>query len=366
MRRLRGVPDYHRASRAERPRPSHHPVEITPLLRLLKLMIVLPLVALLIAAAFGVGWVDEPLRLAPGVSEQTPLEVEVASGQSARGIAERLSSSGVQTPWVLLYGWFRLSGQSRDIKAGSYEFAPGTTPRSLLSKLVRGEQAFRSITLLEGWNHRQVFELVRASAVLTQDTEGMSSADIMALIGYPGRHPEGRFFPDTYRVTKRATASSVLRQAAQAMDKRLADAWAQRDSAVPLRSPDEALILASIIEKETGLESDRKRIGGVFSNRLRIGMRLQTDPTVIYGLGERFDGNLRRDDLQTDTPYNTYTRAGLPPTPIAMPGAASLRAAVQPGETNAIYFVARGDGSSQFSATLEEHNAAVRRYILRR
>lgn len=336
------------------------------MLRLFKLMFVLPLVALLIAGAFGVWWVDEPLPLAPGVTEQTPLEVEVVSGQSARGIAEKLSSAGVQTPWVLLYGWFRVSGQSRDIKAGSYEFAPGTTPRSLLSKLVRGEQAFRSITLLEGWNHRQVFELVRASPDLTQDIEGMSTADVMALIGYPGRHPEGRFFPDTYRVAKRATASSVLRQAAQAMDKRVADVWTQRDSSVPLRTPEEALILASIIEKETGLESDRKRIGGVFANRLRIGMRLQTDPSVIYGLGERFDGNLRRDDLQTDTPYNTYTRAGLPPTPIAMPGAASLRAAVQPGDTNAIYFVARGDGSSQFSATLEEHNAAVRRYILRR
>lgn len=336
------------------------------MLRLIKLMFVLPLLALLITGAFGVWWVDEPLQFASGVTEQQPLDVEIAPGESARGISEKLSSSGVQTPWVLLYGWFRVSGQSRDIKAGSYEFAPGTTPRSLLSKLVRGEQAFRSITLLEGWNHRQVFELVRASPDLTQDLEGLSSADIMALIGYAGRHPEGRFFPDTYRVAKRAKASSVLRQAAQAMDKRLAEVWAQRDSTVPLRTPEDALILASIIEKETGLESDRRRIGGVFSNRLRIGMRLQTDPSVIYGLGERFDGNLRRDDLQKDTPYNTYTRAGLPPTPIAIPGAASLRAAVQPAETNSVYFVARGDGSSQFSATLEEHNAAVRRYILNR
>ncbi len=360
------VPDYHRAFRAGRSHPTLHPAELTPLLRLIKLLFVLPLVALLVAGAYGVWWVDQPLRLGAGVTEQQPLEVEVTSGQSARGIAEKLSASGVQTPWVLLYGWFRASGQSRDIKAGSYEFAPGTTPRSLLSKMVRGEQAFRSITLLEGWNYRQVFELVRSSPDLTQDLEGLSTADVMALIGHPGRHPEGRFFPDTYRVVKRAKASSVLRQAAQAMDKRVADVWAQRDSTVPLRTPEEALVLASIIEKETGLESDRRRIGGVFTNRLRIGMRLQTDPTVIYGLGERFDGNLRRVDLQTDTPYNTYTRAGLPPTPIAMPGAASLRAAVQPAETNAIYFVARGDGSSQFSATLEEHNAAVRRYILRR
>jgi UPF0755 protein len=336
------------------------------LLRLLKFLFVTPLVALLIVGAYGVWWVDQPLRLPSGVSEQKPLDVEIAPGQSARGVAENLSAAGVQTPWVLLYGWFRISGGSRDIKAGSYEFAPGTTPRTLLSKLVRGEQAVRNITMLEGWNHRQVFDMLRTSPDLTQDLEGLSTADVMALIGYPGRHPEGRFFPDTYRVAKRATASSVLRQAAQAMDKRLAEAWAQRDAGTPLRTPDDALILASIIEKETGLESDRRRIGGVFTNRLRIGMRLQTDPSVIYGLGEAFDGNLRRGDLQSDTPYNTYTRAGLPPTPIAMPGAASLRAAVQPADTNAIYFVARGDGSSQFSATLEEHNAAVRRYILGR
>ena len=276
------------------------------------------------------------------------------------------ASSGVNTPSLLLYAWFRLSGQARDIKAGTYEISAGTTPRTLLSKLVRGEQALRSITLLEGWNIRQVLQAVRSSPDLTQDMEGLSQNDIMALIGYPGRHPEGRFFPDTYRVVTRAPASSVLKQAAQAMEQRLAKAWEQRDPASPLRSADEALVLASIIEKETGLESDRRRIGGVFSNRLRIGMRLQTDPAVIYGLGERFDGNLRRVDLQTDTPYNTYTRAGLPPTPIAIPGTASLMAAVQPMNTNSIYFVSRGDGSSQFSATLEEHNAAVQRYILRR
>jgi UPF0755 protein len=181
-----------------------------------------------------------------------------------------------------------------------------------------------------------------------------------------GVHPEGRFFPDTYRVVKNASASSVLRQAARAMEQRLAQAWEQRDPSVPLQSPQEALILASIVEKETGRDSDRERVAGVFANRLRIGMRLQTDPTVIYGLGDKFDGNLRRIDLTTDTPYNTYTRAGLPPTPISLPGMASLMAAVQPARTNAMYFVARGDGTSQFSATLSEHNAAVRRFQLGR
>lgn len=335
-------------------------------MRLLKLLVVMSLLLAMLAAAGGLWWLQQPLPLATGASDKEPLLVTINPGSSAQTVADTLSSSGVNTPSLLLYAWFRLSGQARDIKAGTYELSDGTTPRTLLSKLVRGEQALRSITLLEGWNIRQVLQAVRASPDLTQDMEGLSQNDIMALIGYPGRHPEGRFFPDTYRVVTRAPASSVLKQAAQAMELRLAKAWEQRDPASPLRSADEALVLASIIEKETGLESDRRRIGGVFSNRLRIGMRLQTDPAVIYGLGERFDGNLRRVDLQTDTPYNTYTRAGLPPTPIAIPGTASLMAAVQPMNTNSIYFVSRGDGSSQFSATLEEHNAAVQRYILRR
>ncbi|MGQ2924052.1 MAG: endolytic transglycosylase MltG [Hydrogenophaga sp.] len=335
-------------------------------MRLLKLLVVVPLLLAMLAAAGGLWWLQQPLPLAAGASDKEPLLVTIDPGSSAQTVADTLSASGVNTPAVFLYAWFRLSGQARDIKAGTYEFAPGITPRTLLSKLARGEQALRSITLVEGWNIRQVLQAVRASPDLTQDINGMSPSDIMALIGYPGRHPEGRFFPDTYRVVTRAPASSVLKQAAQAMEQRLAKAWEQRDPASPLRSADEALVLASIIEKETGLESDRRRIAGVFSNRLRIGMRLQTDPAVIYGLGERFDGNLRRVDLQNDTAYNTYTRAGLPPTPIAIPGVASLMAAVQPMNTNAIYFVSRGDGSSQFSATLEEHNAAVQRYILRR
>ena len=335
-------------------------------MRLLKLLVVVPLLLAMLAAAGGLWWLQQPLPLATGASDKEPLLVTINPGSSAQTVADTFSSSGVNTPSLLLYAWFRLSGQARDIKAGTYEISAGTTPRTLLSKLVRGEQALRSITLLEGWNIRQVLQAVRSSPDLTQDMEGLSQNDIMALIGYPGRHPEGRFFPDTYRVVTRAPASSVLKQAAQAMEQRLAKAWEQRDPASPLRSADEALVLASIIEKETGLESDRRRIGGVFSNRLRIGMRLQTDPAVIYGLGERFDGNLRKADLLADTPYNSYTRAGLPPTPIAMPGWASLLAAVQPAQTPALYFVARGDGISHFSATLAEHNAAVRQFQLKR
>jgi len=334
-----------------------------PVIRLFKRVLIVSLLLALMTAGVAAWWLQRALVPA-GASG--PIELTVAPGAAPRRVAEALVEAGAQTPAVVLFAWFRLSGRARDIRAGSYEFEPGTTPRSLLGKLVRGEQALRNLVLIEGWNFRQVLQAVRSSPDLRQDLDGLSPAQIMARIGYPGRHPEGRFFPDTYSMVKNAPASAVLRQAALAMDQRLAQAWAQRSSSTPLRSPEEALILASIVEKETGLESDRAQIAGVFSNRLRIGMRLQTDPSVIYGLGERFDGNLRRIDLLTDTPYNSYTRAGLPPTPISMPGWNSLLAAVQPERTKALYFVSRGDGSSQFSATLPEHNAAVRRFILQR
>jgi UPF0755 protein len=328
------------------------------------LLLTLLLAGMLVGGAWW--WLGQPLVLPATTTAEQPLAVEIPPGASARGVASALTGAGVQAPPLLLQAWFRLSGQSRAIKAGIYEIQPGATPRSLLRQLVRGEQALRSLTLLEGWNFRELMAAVRASPDLTQDLEGLDGAGIMAKIGYPGRHPEGRFFPDTYRMVRQAPASSVLKQAAQAMEQRLAQAWEQRDPATLLRSPDEALILASIIEKETGAEADRAMVGGVFNNRLRIGMRLQTDPTVIYGLGERFDGNLRKIDLQTDTPYNSYTRAGLPPTPISMPGWASLLAAVKPADTRALYFVARGDGSSQFSTNLDEHNAAVRKFQLQK
>ncbi len=334
-------------------------------MRIFRLLIVYPL--LLAGVAFMVGhwWVHHPLALSSGADEGR-VEFEVPAGSSARQVATRVSAAGLDVSPDLLWAWFRLSGEARDIKAGYYEVEAGVTPRTLLGKLVRGEQALKSVQILEGLTARQAIDALRASPELTQDLEGLTLEQVMERIGLPGVHPEGRFFPDTYRVVKRAPASSVLREAARAMQQRLDQAWAQRDPAVPLQSPEEALILASIVEKETGRDSDRGRVAGVFTNRLRIGMRLQTDPTVIYGLGDSFDGNLRRVDLTTDTPYNTYTRAGLPPTPISLPGMASLMAAVQPARTDAMYFVARGDGSSQFSATLQEHNAAVRRFQLRR
>jgi UPF0755 protein len=335
-------------------------------IRLLKSLLLTLLVGGAAVAGFGAWWLNQPIEWPETVTAEAPQEVSVKPGSSARAVAQAVTQAGANTSSTLLYAWFRLSGQARSIKAGLYEFGPATTPRDLLDKMVRGDQALRSFTLVEGWNIRDVLQAIRSSPDLAQDIEGVSPADLMARIGLPGQHPEGRFFPDTYRMVKHTPASTVLRQAAQAMDERLAQAWAQRAENTPLRTPEDALILASIVEKETGLDSDRGQIGGVFNNRLRIGMRLQTDPTIIYGLGERFDGNLRRIHLTTDAPYNTYTRAGLPPTPICMPGWNSLLAAVRPESTKALYFVARGDGSSQFSATLQEHNAAVQRYQLRR
>ena len=311
----------------------------------------------LLAAGAGAWWLNAPMPMGDAA-----LELEVEPGTTPRSVARSVQAAGVKVDARLLYAWFRLSGQDRQIRAGNYELLPGTTPRSLLQKLVRGEESLRALTLVEGWNFRQVRAALAADDSLKHDSAALSDADLMAQLERPGVHPEGRFFPDTYTYAKGSSDLAVLRRALHAMDRRLEAAWGQRASDTPLKSADEALVLASIVEKETGRASDRAQIAGVFANRLRIGMLLQTDPTVIYGLGEKFDGNLRRRDLQTDTPWNTYTRAGLPPTPIAMPGKASLLAAVQPERTKALYFVAKGDGTSQFSESLQDHNRAVNRY----
>ena len=314
------------------------------------------LLAILCGGA-GWWWVHRPLPVGPAV-----LDLTIPPGTSARGVAEAVTRAGVRVPADLLFVWFRLSGEARQIKAGSYEIAPGTTPIGLLDKLVRGEQALRAVTFVEGWNFRQLREALAKAERLNADSKPMAADQIMQAIGRPGVAPEGRFFPDTYTYAKGSSDLDVLKRAMLAMDRKLDAAWAQRQPGAAVKTADEALTLASIIEKETGHGADRPLISGVFNNRLRIGMPLQTDPTVIYGLGAAFDGNLRRRDLQADTPYNTYTRSGLPPTPISMPGAASLLAAVQPAPTTALYFVARGDGSSQFSPTLQEHNRAVNQY----
>jgi UPF0755 protein len=308
-------------------------------------------------AGAGYLWLHQPLSLV------TPtVDLSIEPGSSGREIAAAVVESGVAINPDLLYAWFRLSGLSRQIRAGSYELNRETTPRSLLDKLVRGEEALRSVTLVEGWTFRQVREALGKADQLKPDSKSLSADDIMQRLGKPGVPAEGRFFPDTYTYSKGSSDMALLLRAMHAMDKRLQAAWSQRDPKSPVKTPEDALILASIIEKETGAPADRTKIASVFSNRLAIGMRLQTDPTVIYGVGASFDGNLRKKDLQTDTPWNTYTRNGLPPTAIAMPGKAALLASVQPAPTRYLYFVARGDGSSHFSTTLDEHNRAVNRY----
>nr|WP_232229824.1 endolytic transglycosylase MltG [Polaromonas glacialis] len=319
-------------------------------------------IAALLLFGAALWWLHEPmlLRLQPG-SQVVDLEIE--HGTTANGVADAVVASGADVPVLLLQAWFRFSGQARLIKAGSYEIVPGTSPRRLLSMLVRGEETLKNVTLVEGWTFSQVLQALQKAEQLTPDTLALSPEIIMEKLGKPGVHPEGRFFPDTYTYAKGASDLAVLKRAARAMDRRLEAAWSLRSLETPLKSPDEALILASIVEKETGKPTDRGQIGGVFINRLRIGMPLQTDPTVIYGMGARFDGNLRKRDLQQDTPYNTYTRTGLPPTPIAMPGKAALLAAVQPAPTKALYFVSRGDGTSEFSENLDGHNRAVNKYI---
>ena len=323
---------------------------------LLTVFLLAALLALGTGAA-GLWWVYQPMRLS-----SPTVDLSIEPGTLPRGVAQAVAEAGVDVNPDLLYWWFRVSGQDRLIKAGSYELEAGLTPHRLLAKLARGEEALRAVTLVEGWTFRQVREALSKEEQLKPDTRALANDLVMNMLGRPGQHPEGRFFPDTYTYAKGSSDVAVLKRALRAMDKRLAAAWALRAPQAVAKTPDEALILASIVEKETGKGADRPLISAVFNNRLRVGMPLQTDPTVIYGMGEAFKGNLRKVDLQTDTPWNTYTRPGLPPTPIAMPGKASLLAAVQPAPGKALYFVARGDGSSQFSETLDEHNRAVNKY----
>ena len=310
-----------------------------------------------LVAAAAAYWVLRPLPL---TAERIDIAIEPQT--SVRGIANATVASGVDVSEFLLHVFFRASGRSRGLRAGSYELVRGDSALDLLRKLTRGEENLRAVSLIDGWTLRQFRQALDKADGLRHDTTGLSDAAIMQRLGLSDVAAEGRFFPDTYTYGKGSSDWRVLERAARAMQRQLDRAWAQRATDLALQTPEQALILASIVEKETGRESDRAMIASVFHNRLRIGMPLQTDPTVIYGLGESFDGNLRRADLQRDHAWNTYTRRGLPPTPIAMPGRNALLAAVQPARSQALYFVARGDGSSEFSATLEAHNAAVNRY----
>jgi UPF0755 protein len=322
--------------------------------------------SVLTVLAATVYWLQSPMGFKPPYLNASPsvqvLDLAIEPGTSPKGVAQAIADAGADVSPELLRFWFRVSGQDRAIKAGSYEITPEMSPRLVLNMLARGEETLRTVTLVEGWTFKQFKQALARSDNLKLTTQALSDAEIMAQLGRANLHPEGRFYPDTYTYAKGSTDLAVMQRALKAMDRHLAKVWNQKKANLVLAHPDELLILASIVEKETGRASDRPLISAVFHNRLKLGMRLQTDPTVIYGLGDAFDGNLRRVDLRTDTPYNTYTRSGLPPTPIAMPGKAALLAAIDPAPSNAIYFVAKGDGTSHFSQSLNEHNNAVNKY----
>ncbi|RXZ38934.1 endolytic transglycosylase MltG [Oxalobacteraceae bacterium CAVE-383] len=319
------------------------------------------LLILIVAAAAGGGlayWAKQPIL----AGQQAPLPFAIEAGSSLAGSSEQIAAAGIPLDPTLFSLLARLTGKGSRIKAGSYELKPGASPLRLLNQLVRGEFAQESLTIIEGWSFRQMRAAIAANPGLRHDTAALSDSELMARISSDYALPEGLFFPDTYLFAKGASDLQIYKQAYATMIRKLGEAWELRDPSLPYRTPYEALTMASIVEKETGQKADRSMIAGVFVNRLKQGMPLQTDPSVIYGMGERYHGNLRKIDLQTDTPHNTYTRRGLPPTPISLPGAASLAAALAPEHTDAVYFVARGDGSSQFSNNLSDHNRAVNLY----
>ena len=330
------------------------------------LRILLGLLVLSLAAAAGAEiWLnlrslDEPLRIA------APLTFKVPAGSRLSRVAADLAARGVLARPRALVLYARWKGNASAIKAGEYEIEPGATPRNLLDKLVTGQVLLHSLTIVDGWRVLDLLTAMRRNPDVLA-TLPATSADVMEKLGMPGVNAEGQFLPETYRFPSGTTDVEILRQAHAALARTLNAAWVNRDPSIPLHSIDELLIMASIIEKESGLPQELPKIAGLYLHRFKIGMRLQADPTVIYGLGDSYDGDLHTVDLRTDGPYNTYTRTGLPPTAIALPGAAAIEATAHPENTDALYFVAsgRGDGSHVFSATLEQHNAAVAQYLAR-
>ena len=321
-----------------------------------------PFLLVIGAAILGFGGWLFWIALSPIDLPSATVDFSIRPGSSLRAATRQLIDAGLRlNEWeFVLLG--RINGASGAVKAGSYQVTEGITPLLLIRKIVRGEYAQAEIVFPEGWTFRQMRELMSAHQDLKHDTASLGAKEIMQKLGEPGAIPEGLFFPDTYIFAKGSSDLAVLARARGAMKSQLEEAWAKRDPGLPLADPYEALILASIVEKETGQASDRAMVAAVFSNRLRLKMKLQTDPTVIYGIGETFDGNLRKRDLARDTPFNTYTRLGLPPHPIAMPGLAAIHAVMHPAKIDALYFVSRGDGTSEFSRTLVEHNRAVAKY----
>ena len=299
---------------------------------------------------------------APITADGEPIPFTISKGSGAHAAGQQIADAGVPMQPLLFNFLARATGKSARLKAGSYELKPGTTPLRLIDQLARGEYAQESLTIIEGWTFRQMRQAIAAHKGLKHDTVDLSDAALMKQVDTDYRHPEGLFFPDTYLFAKGSSELAIYRQSHTAMLQHLKAAWEKRAPDLPYATPYEALTMASIVEKETGQKSERAMIAAVFVNRLKQGMMLQTDPTVIYGMGEKFDGNIRKKDLETDTPYNTYMRMGLPPTPIALPGSQSLAAALAPARSNVLYFVSRGNGTSHFSDNLPEHNRAVNLY----
>lgn len=329
-----------------------------------KLVLLVVMLGLLAAGAFGYAW---SWYRAPLAGLDAPTAFVVEPGEGLAVVAQRLAEAGIVDQPRLLSAFGRYTNKASRVRAGEYQLEPGTTPEGLLDQLVQGRVVLHPVTFVEGWTFAQALAALHAQPVVTKTVSSPPDAALMAKLGSPGLHPEGQLYPDTYLVARGTTDLDVLKLAHRRLQEELAKAWDARAPGLPLANAYEALILASIVEKETGAPEERARIAGLFVNRLRKGMRLQTDPTVIYGIGSAYDGNIRRRDLTTDTPYNTYTRAGLPPTPIALPSRAALEAATRPAATDDLYFVATGagDGRHTFSRTLEEHNAAVARYLAR-
>ncbi|MBI1424336.1 MAG: endolytic transglycosylase MltG [Gammaproteobacteria bacterium] len=326
---------------------------ISPLKRLLALA----LAALLLLAGITGFYALRPLTI-PAL----PFEFSLKQGASLKGIARQLHQEGV-LPGERMFVWLgRVLGRAGEIKSGNYQLESPVSPLELLNIVTEGRVSQAQISIIEGSTFRQLRAELDANPNLRHDSSSLSEEAILQRVGAPESEAEGLFFPDTYYFASGVSDLAILKRAYQIMQRHLQESWQQRSPGLPLQTPYQALILASIVEKETGQAKDRGMIAAVFINRLRKGMLLQTDPTVIYGMGEKFDGNLRKRDLLTDTPYNTYTRSGLPPTPIALPGLAALQATLHPASTNALYFVARGDGSSEFSESLAQHNRAVNKY----
>ena len=323
---------------------------------------------LVLLATFAAAWLWMDLEAFAGSPLKLPeggFTYVIEPGKTLNRIARELENQGIIDHARKLVWLARLKGTADHIRVGEYEFQPGTSVEQMLDKVVRGEVKQYSLTLVEGWNFRQMMAAINGDDVLTHKLAGLNQVQIMSSLGHTGQHPEGRFFPDTYRFSRGMTDEEILKQAYDRMKSTLETEWPTRVAGLPYENAYEALTMASIVEKETGVPEERKAIAGVFIRRLEKGMRLQTDPTVIYGLGESFDGNLKKSHLlDASNPYNTYKHKGLPPTPIAMPGRDSIHAALHPEVGTALYFVSRGDGSHYFSSTLEEHNRAVVKYQL--